>query len=370
MLYAEYGTTGMHVSRIGFGAMRFDSIDDEDACAAMVKLAYDKGINYFDTAPGYFEGKSEERLGLAFKDMTASRDERPFYVSTKSNKGEPGEIRKDLEESLGRMGLDHVDVFHMWWVVRPEWYRERKAQGALKEFSRLKEEGLARHIALSSHMKGDECAEVLADYDFEGVLMGYSAMNFRFRERALDAAASANRGVVAMNPLGGGIIPKHADRFEFLRTKEDETVVQAALRFLLNDDRVTVALVGFGNADHIEEAVAAVEAHEPIPQEVVEDIRSKLNQSLDRMCTGCGYCLPCPQGLQLPRLMQSYNELVFDEGPARLIDSMKWGYDVIDEPLDSCTECGACEEKCTQKLPITDRLKEMAREVEKSRSGG
>jgi uncharacterized protein len=368
MLYREYGATGMNVSAIGFGAMRFQSIDDPDVCAAMVRQAYDAGINYFDTAPGYFGGKSEERLGLAFRGMKKTRRERPFHVSTKSNKAEPGEIRKDLEASLGRLGLDCVDVFHMWWVVRPEWYHDRKARGALKEFSRLKEEGLAKHIALSSHMAGDEIAGVLADYGFDGVLLGYSAMNAGFRDAALTAAAKDRRGVVVMNPLGGGIIPANAEKFDFLRTQPEETVVEGALRFLINDKRITVVLVGFGNSAHVEEAVRAAEGFKAIPAKRIASMRKNLARKCDTMCTGCGYCLPCPQGLPVSRLMQSYNDFIFNGKVQSLLGTMQYGYDVHNAPLDTCTQCGICAERCTQKLPIPERIAEMHGYVEERRA--
>jgi predicted aldo/keto reductase-like oxidoreductase len=362
--YRDYGSTGMKVSAIGFGGMRFENIDDADACAAMVCQAYDAGINYFDTAPGYFGGRSEERFGLAFREMKKTRAGRPFYVSTKSNKGNPSEIRQDLEASLERMGLDHIDVFHMWWVVRKEWYHDRKALGALEEFTRLKEEGLAKSIALSSHMSGDEITEVLADYDFDGVLLGYSAMNARFRDRAVTAAARDRRGVVVMNPLGGGIIPAHPDKFGFLRTQPEETVAEGALRFLLNDRRISVVLVGFGTPGHIDEALKAEKGFKPIPRPTIEEMRGRFARDFDTVCTGCGYCLPCPQGLPVPRLMQSYNELVFRGKVESMLSSMKWAHGVLEAPLDTCTQCGICAGRCTQKLPIPERISEMRVHVE------
>jgi predicted aldo/keto reductase-like oxidoreductase len=364
MMVRSYGSTGIDVSAIGFGGMRFGQIDDEDVCAELVKHAYDRGINYFDTAPGYFGGKSEERFGLAFRDMKKTRDEKPFYVSTKSNQGDPDAIRRDLEQSLERMGLDYIDFYHMWWVVRSEWYYDRKAKGALEAFSRLKEEGLIKHVCLSSHMSGEEIEDVLADYDFDGVLLGYSAINFLYRERALDAAANGGKGVVVMNPLGGGTIPEHADRLGFLRARPDETVVEAALRFLLNDSRIAIALVGFSETAHVDEAVRAAEGFKPIPAREIERMRRELGEQFDTLCTGCEYCMPCPQEMQVARLMQSYNQLLLSGKPQRLINTMKWTYAVLDDHgIERCTECGLCETRCTQKLPIRERLKEMLEHI-------
>jgi len=201
MIYRTYGSTGIKVSAIGFGGMRFDE-KNLDSCAALVKAAYDADINYFDTAPGY--GESEKIFGAAFKQMKKSRSHRPFCVSTKSMKAEPQQVRKDLETSLKRMNLDYIDFYHFWYVLSFDEYHRRKANGVLKEFERLKNEGLIRHICVSTHMTGPDIGKMLRDYPFEGVLLGYSVMNFAYREAALVTAAKLNLGVVVMNPLGGG----------------------------------------------------------------------------------------------------------------------------------------------------------------------
>lgn len=367
MLYRDYGQTGHSVSAIGFGGMRFPDQNDIEACAALVKTAYDAGINYFDTASGY--GKSEELFGAAFKAMLKTRAEKPFYVSTKTSQAEPDAIRCDLETSLTRMGLDAIDFYHVWCIMTPDAYAKRKAAGALKAFAQLKEEGLIRHICISTHMAGADIGSVLDDFPFEGVLLGYSAMNFPYREAGIEAAARLKRGVVVMNPLGGGIIPQHADRFAFVRTREDETVVEGALRFLLDDTRITVALVGFSTPDQIHEAVSAVDGCRPIAAEDRQRIRANLKQAFDKMCTGCQYCDDCPENIPVPRYMDAYNQYLLSGDPGTILGRLNWHWDIegADE-LERCTLCGRCEEACTQKLPILDRLKRIREEIDNARN--
>lgn len=174
MIYREYGTTAVKVSAIGFGGMRFKNQKDIDGCASLIKAAYDAGITYFDTAPGYED--SEDLFGVALKEMKKTRDQKPFYVSTKTFGDKPGSVRKDLENSLKRMGLDYIDFYHVWCIITPDVYQRRKANGVLIEFERLKTEGLIKHICVSTHMTGIEIGEMLQDYPFDGVLLGYSAM--------------------------------------------------------------------------------------------------------------------------------------------------------------------------------------------------
>jgi len=364
MIYRTYGSTGVEVSAVGFGGMRFDE-KDLDSCAELVKTAYDAGINYFDTAPGY--GESEKIFGAAFKQMKKTRSQKPFYVSTKTLKDSPGEVRKDLEASLKKLNLDYIDFYHFWYVLSLDVYHQRKANGVLKEFEKLRDEGLIKHICVSTHMPGPDIDKMLRDYPFEGILLGYSAMNFAYRQTALETAAKLKLGVVIMNPLGGGIIPQHPEKFAFVKTRPDETVVEGAIRFLLNDSRITIALVGIGHPKHIKEAVAAVDGYKPIPQKTIKKIRAALNESFNELCTVCQYCDDCPQGIDVPKLMDAYNHYVLmgKEADAIFRLEMHWGFKLDDDFLKDCIECGQCEKACTQKLPIRQRLKTLRQMVKK-----
>ena len=367
MIYNEYGKTGKKVSAIGFGGMRFEKPDDTELSAKLLIDAYASGVNYFDTAPGY--GKSEDIYGAAFKTMLKTRAQKPFYVSTKTFGGDPSEVRKDLEKSLTRMGLDCIDFYHSWCVMSYEEYCRRRDNGVYKEFEKLKEEGLIKHICVSSHMDGADIAKMLEDYPhFEGILLGYSAMNFAYREKGVEAAAKRKMGVVVMNPLGGGIIPENPDRFGFLKTQKDETVVEAALRFLINDPRITLPLVGVANAIQLKEAVKAVEGFTNIPEQRIEELRKELSNSMNSLCTNCGYCAGCPMDVPIPKLMDAYNHFILKGSSEKaLVDRLHWhwGINQGDDALNSCSDCGRCEELCTQKLPITTRIKEIRRTVRK-----
>ncbi len=365
MKYNPYGNTGIQVSAIGFGGMRFPDQNNVDACADLVKACYDSGINYFDTAIGY--GKSEELMGVAFKEMNATKSKRPFYVASKTFGSTADDVRRDCETSLKRLQVDAIDFYHMWCLLEPGIWHDRRAKGALRGFEKLKEEGLIRHICVSSHMKGSDIAAVLRDYPFEGVLLGYSAMNFALREAALTSAHQLKRAVVAMNPLGGGIIPQHPERFDFVRTQPDETVVEGALRFLLNDPRITVSLVGMSNRQHLADALSAVNGFKPLSFSQIERIRTSIRTAFNEMCTGCAYCDECPQGIPVPKLMDAYNQYMLLGKPESITNRLNWHWGILREgnKLDQCTECGACEAACTQKLPIIKRLKEIRAEVDR-----
>ncbi|TFG58583.1 MAG: aldo/keto reductase, partial [Spirochaetales bacterium] len=221
MIYREYGKTGKKVSLLGFGGMRFQAVDDHDACVGMMVEAAEGGVNYFDTAPAYFGIKSEIVFGKGLKELR--RRGLPYYCSTKTFAAEDKKIRNELDAQLKRLGVDSVDFYHVWCITDLPGWDKRKKSGVLQTFRKLKEEGLIKHVCVSSHLIGDEIKSLLMEGVFEGVLFGYSAYNFRTRQAAFDAIVKNNLGCVIMNPLGGGIIPQHPEMFEFLKTGNDET---------------------------------------------------------------------------------------------------------------------------------------------------
>lgn len=358
MLYRTYGRTGKRVSILGFGGMRFKAIDDHDTCVDMMVEAAEAGVNYFDTAPDYFGIRSEIVFGKGFAEL--SRRGFKFFTSTKTFQSTEAGIRRELEAQLKRLGRDAIDFYHVWCITSlAEWGR-RKKDGVLSAFRKLKEEGLIRHICVSSHLIGAEIRELLMEDVFEGVLFGYSAYNFNAREKAFEAITAHDLGCVVMNPLGGGIIPQNPALFDFLRTQPGETAVQAALRFVFSQKRITCALVGFGSKGEIADAVAAVDGFVPVAASEVARIKGRIGESFADLCTGCQYCDSCPDGLPIPKLMDAWNHGRLYGKPSAITDRLRWHWSVSPSEAARCTRCGQCESLCTQHLPIMDRMAELA----------
>jgi len=366
MWYKPYGKTGKDVSVIGCGGMRFANPQDVDANAEIVLHAHERGINYFDTAPGYCADKSEEIMAAAFGHM--KREE--FYVATKSASDDGDALRRQLETSLKRLGVEAIDFYHIWCVVTLDSWNQRVKGGAVAAAVKAKEEGLIRHLAVSSHLPGNELQTLLNEGPFEGVTLGYCAINFPYRRSALEAAERMGLGVVTMNPLGGGLIPNNAELFDFIRGPEDGSVVAAALRFNVSHPGITSALVGFTSCEHVEQACAAVEHFRPYSLEHVESIRRKILDSFNDLCNGCGYCMPCDEGINIPQLMDSYDQVTLssDGDMVHAVNRLKWHWSLPPESAEACTLCGKCEQQCTQHLPIRDRLAAIADYAAKHRN--
>ena len=352
MWYKPYGKTGIRLSVVGFGGMRFPRPAQLDEMAQIVVYAHNKGINYFDTAPIYCDDRSEESMGRAFAVMPRNT----FYCSTKCASPQAGEIRRSLERSLERLRVSCIDFFHIWCLLWPDELEKRMAGGAIQTALKAREEGLIRHLVVSTHLAGADIVKVLESGYFEGVTLGYNILNFPFRQEGLAAAQRLKLGVATMNPLGGGLIPRNPERLSFLKGPADRDVTQAALRFNISNPAVTLALVGFASTHEIDQAIAAVENFTPYPAEHSETLKARISASFNGFCTGCGYCLPCPVNVQIPKLMDAYNQKVLGGGDKSILDRLKWQWDIAPDQAAACTQCGQCEEACTQHLEIQERL--------------
>ncbi|NLV45302.1 MAG: hypothetical protein GXY07_12490 [Candidatus Hydrogenedentes bacterium] len=362
MLYTTFGNTGISVSRLGFGGMRFETPADTESMAEVVWHAFHRGITYFDTAPGYCEDQSEIIVGTAIKEIKKTK--KPFYVSTKTMATDPKEVRRQCEASLKRLHVDAIDFYHVWCLVQPEELRKRKEKGVLQEFRQLREEGLIRHISVSTHLEHQHVDAMLAEGEglFESMLIGLNLQNYDLRSAGVRAAAARGLAVVTMNTLGGGILTKYREHFRAAMGDADSSMVQTALRFNLSVPGVTTALVGFRNKADVDEAVEAVESFSPLREQDIETITGEMRRNYKEYCTQCGYCRDCPESIPVVRVMEAYNHGLM-EGMDAALRHMKyhWNAPDIARVLEPCTRCRRCEEECTQQLPILKRFEELKR---------
>jgi hypothetical protein len=364
MRYREYGKTGEKISIISFGGMRFPNVADEDGMAQLALHAFQRGVNYFDTAPGYCKDKSEIIVGKAVMEMK-KRGEK-FFVSTKSGEDDGDKLREQLERSLKRLHVDAVDFFHCWCVVSLADWEERKSGGAVAAIRKACDEGLIRHPCISTHLAGEDIAKVLAEGFFDGILLGYSAVNFPYRVTGIEAAKNLGLGVMIMNPLGGGLIPKHPEQFAFIQRPGDPSLVASALRFVLSTPGVTSALIGCDSLQHIDEAVALADSFQPLNASAMEEIKAGVKKEFDNLCTLCRYCDVCGEKIPVYKYMSAYNYLAIENSPKAMSSQLKWHWG-LDNPLAelaNCTQCGRCAEECTQHLPILERFREMTKILE------
>jgi predicted aldo/keto reductase-like oxidoreductase len=362
MIYRDYGKTGKKVSVLGFGGMRFKEGEPKEKSAEVVIRAVELGVNYLDTAPFYCHDRSEDILGIAIKQI-----KQPFFISTKCSENNGDKVRKSLERSLKRLHVDKIDFFHFWCVLNMDRFEKAKKGGAIEAFLKAKEEGLIDHVVISSHQPSDEIREVVKMGIFEGITLGYNVVNFPFRREGLLAAHEAGMGIVTMNPLYGGIIPQNEKKFSFIKEDEKFSATASALRFNMAHPEISVVLSGMDSIEEVETNVASVENLPTLTKKRIKELEKFIENSLDHLCTGCSYCLPCEDDIPIPKFMDVYNQYVFQKTPesVKIRLNLHWGIDI--SILDNCSECRACEDACTQHLPILERFEELKEIVKKQK---
>lgn len=367
MRYVEYGKTGKMVSVVGYGGLRFDLEKSDQENADLIKYAYEKGINYFDTAPGYCDDRSEDIFGLAFRQMIKD-GKTDFYVSTKGKPKVYDTAEKAIDavkKSIERLGVSKINFYHIWNIRKMEHYEfAMRTGGQYEGLLKCKEEGLIDHIVFSSHQPGDEVIKVLDENKFEGVTMGINILNFPYRLKGAKHAIESGYGVVAMNPLSGGTIPKYNEELSFL-TREGESAIESALRFNIGIPQINISLIGVNKKQDIDDACKIADENKIYSDEDIHDIETRLSKNMNEICTGCGYCKVCPKDINTPAYMLFYNEKqMFKKSDEEMTKSVyglaHWNYTMNSKAkAKECVACGKCEIECTQHLPIIARLKEI-----------
>ena len=361
MEYRPYGNTGKDVSLLGFGGMRFTKDDDEGVRA--VQRAFELGVNYFDTAPGYSDDRSEEIYGRAFRDLPKDQ----LHISTKSGvwiDKTAMSVRERLEQSLERMGVEKIAFYHMWCIITAAQFEEVMAPGGpYEEIAKAKDEGLVEHIVFSTHSYPSVSFKAIESGAFDGITIGYHVVNAAAKRPVIQAAHDAGMGVCTMNPLGGEVIMKYPEQFSFLHRDEDDTTVRACFRFNAAHPEISVMLSGMGTVAQVEENVAAVNAATDEAAGSEERLRAILGEfaAVDTtLCTLCQQCLPCPEGIPIPSYMHAIdiaNARGNGDGTAAWAWHKQRG-NFARTRATTCTDCGDCEPRCPSKIPIVKHLRE------------
>ena len=365
MQYRKFGNTGFNISALGFGCMRLPEIEHEDGTwevdqektNEMLMRAYELGVNYFDTALYYCHKNSEIAIGKALKPV---RDK--VCISTKCPLDlvkEPADFEKVLDESLAKLGTDYVDFYHFWGIDRKEFDEIILPLGLLEEAKKLKEKGKIRHISFSFHDTPEALKYIIDTAPMlESVLLQYNLLD-RKNEEMISYAAKKGLGVVVMGPVGGGRLAYPTDLVKTLGG-ENLNTYELALRFVLGNRDVCCALSGMQNPTMVEQNAAVASLPEPMSEEKWQQIGQQLEnlQKFSELyCTGCNYCQPCPQGIEIPKIFQAYTYHNVYGLHELAKNSWKKYQEKPGITSDSCVDCGLCEEKCPQKLKIRELLK-------------
>jgi predicted aldo/keto reductase-like oxidoreductase len=371
-IYDNYFPLGLGTSRFPISGP--NDIAGIDKSIELVRHALERGANYVDTSYTYSAGMAQTVLKEAFG-QTKKRVGVTVKVMHDMDKT-ADDARRRVELQLKAMGLEKAAFFTCWTIVSYAQFSQIIVKGGIYDGAlKLKVEGVIDHICFSCHAPADDTIRIIESGAFEGATLSYSLLNAPSMQSVLDAALKHNVGVAIMNPLGGGVIPQNPDFFSFAKYDGDESVPNAARRFVKAHPAVNIVISGVGSIREIDENIKAFTGENLEANETRLNRALKSVEGIKNFCTGCNYCSGCPAEIPISEIMKMRNSLLFGNKSSynrtepRLvenidlfrshtsrIDSAVWFPQTADNP---CIRCGQCESKCTQNLNIVDSIADM-----------
>ena len=370
----NFGRTGLKVYPLGFGCMRLPIVDrdpsfiDEEQAMEMLHHAIDHGVNYIDTAYPYHGidfsegGSSEPFLAKALRNGYREK----VYLATKL----PCwlvETREDMDrflnEQLQRLETETIDLYLLHALDRVSWKKMLELR-VFEFLNRAIKEGKIRFAGFSFHDEIDLFKEIVDAYDWSFCQIQYNYMDEEYQagKEGLEYAADKGLAVVAMEPLRGGTLvnglPPEAKKV-FIEADSERTVVDWALHWLWKNPHVTVVLSGMSQLDQVKQNLdlAASIPHREWSSEderVVRLVSSIIKGKKRVDCTACDYCMPCPEGVNIPRNFALYNDFHMLNDPAAKLRYQRLLSDL--SKASNCIQCGQCEPLCPQGIPIMAEL--------------
>lgn len=371
MIYRDF--KGKKISQLAFGTMRLPVINgndeniDQDAVEKMVKFAFDGGVNYFDTAWGYHNGKSEIAIGKALRNY----DRNSYYIADKFPGYDLANINKVEEifaQQLERTGLEYFDFYHIHNVheLNIDYYLDPKYR-IYDYLTKMKNEGKIKHLGFSTHARFETFIRFLEKYgdsmEFCQIQLNY--LDYDFQEAKLKVAECNKRGipVMVMEPLRGGRLSNlsESELSVMKKIRPEASPTEMAFRWLQSIPGILTILSGMSNPKQMEDNVKTFQEDKPLNESEMKSIddlaKSMVNPNI-KSCTSCRYCTShCPQEIDIPLMISLYNEAMVTGADWRqmmalnAIDKDKWP--------TSCISCGACQAVCPQSIEIPEVMKSL-----------
>jgi len=376
MQYVPFGKTGHQVSRLGFGMMRLPTLKkgdsqviDREEAVRMLRRAIDAGVNYVDTAYGYHGGESEILTGIGLKDGYRSRvmltTKLPQWLVEKYS-----DMDRLLDEQLKKLDVSYLD-FYLLHALNGNAFDKLKRLNYGKFLEKAKSDGRIRRAGFSFHDGKDAFLRIIDDYDWDMAQIQFNYLDDTAQATLDGLLYAQEKGIpiVVMEPLRGGALANPPEDIKEMIDGNPKgwSPVEWAFRYVGDFQNVATVLSGMTTMEQVEDNLRIFEnvRINGLQDEDKAFLTALKQRYLSRIkvgCTACGYCQPCPQGIQIPRIFEAYNEAYMLNRP----DSLKWNYGgIIRDGADGslCVACGQCESACPQGLPIISLLQQIDAEA-------
>lgn len=367
MQYRPFGSVDFQVSALGFGCMRLPTCGeaakvDQPQAIQMIRRAIDQGVNYVDTAHGYHGGQSEVVVGKALQDgyreKVALATKLPLW-----DVKEAADFDRLLNEQLERLQTEYLDFYLLHNIQAPYWKRMCEL-GVRDWLDKTLADGRIRHAGFSFHDTFDVLKEVLAEYDHWSmcqVQYNYVNENVQAGTAGVEYAGDQGVAVVIMEPLFGGALanPPEPVRAVLNEAPGGARAVDLALRWLWHKPQIACVLSGMSTPEQVEENLE-IASRSGVGEMSAEDLAlvGRLRDAYKDLhpipCTRCGYCMPCPQGVDIPENFQLYNNATVHQGSPKNLNRNLYVQMAESERAAACIACHECEAKCPQSIPISE----------------
>jgi len=369
MQYRSFGKLDWKASALGFGCMRFPSLDhapnspniDEAEASRMLRYAIDHGVNYVDTAYPYHGGQSEVMVGKALKDGYREKvklaTKLPVWLVES-----PADFDRLLNEQLAKLQTDHIDFYLLHALSHSRWQNIVLKHKLLDRAEAALADGRIRHLGFSFHDEYPAFEEIVNGSDlwsFCQIQYNYMDAENQAGVRGLKLAADKGLGVVVMEPLmGGRLADPPKDVLEAMESYSvRRTPVEWALDWLWDQPEVSVILSGMSTMAQVEEnlnfaARSCPQSFSAAEQALIANVREKYRARIAIPCSKCGYCMPCPNGVNIPGNFEYFNYAhLYDN-----VEDARFKYQIFlteAQRSSACIACGVCEQLCPQKIEIS-----------------
>ncbi len=365
---------GAKTSLLGFGCMRFpitaEGKIDEARAEEMLDMAYEAGVNYFDTAYPYHEKASEPFVGKVLNKY----DRSTYYLATKLpvwllEKEE--DVRRIFQEQLERLQKDYVD-FYLLHAMNKERWEAVKELNVIETCEQLQREGKIKYLGFSFHDDYEVFEEMLTSRSWDFCQIQYNYMDTEEQAGDKGYALTEKLGVplVIMEPIRGGSLAEFSKDIneKFYKLDAEKSVASYALRWVASHPNVKVVLSGMSTLEQAADNLKTFGDFKPLQEEEtkeIDEVVQTLRARVQNGCTGCAYCMPCPAGVNIPKNFQLWNQYHIYQK----YETVKFGWEGMEEkerPV-SCIQCGKCETVCPQHLSIREDLKRVQKDLEEGK---
>lgn len=278
MQYRPYGSTGKMVSILGISTTAFHEEGEIDKYSSSIVHAFDKGVNYFDSSPFAQKGIGERALSGAIAEM--KKTGHPFNLASRTMANSGSELMRDLEKSLRLLDVETIDYYQLWRIYTDEQLTSGGDESLIAGLKKAVDDGLVRHPVVSSNMGKIDMVQLAKDHSFEGLTLGHSGIRLLFNKDVIGSFTDFNMGLAVLNPFGTDFFQSRQSLFNFIRTDENQTFLEASLHFFMSNDHISTVVTKLSTPYQIDQAISGVDHFEQYSADEINRNWSRMRKEL------------------------------------------------------------------------------------------